>query len=193
MIRSANQLSTALYKAWRAAGLSPGCAREVGRAGLWLAADPTDLAAAAPPDGFDPARYRPPVRTDQGWRVDPTCAALHGPSIAELLVAHPDRAVVVAGVDQPRLLKAMLDASAAANQVGFTIDHGTVDESTVTIDHGTVERGSVDLSTVNHRTVDPVDVPNEVWERLGRWAEQLLVPATEASRAGAGAGSIDND
>lgn len=187
MIRSANQLATALYKAWRAAGLPAGCAREVGRAGLWLVDDPSSLAAAVPADGFDPDRYGPPVRTDAGWRIGPTCAALHGPSIAELLTAHPDRTIVVANVDEPRLLAAMLGSFAAARQVAFVVD-----DSTVTIDPAGSSSGERMGSSVV-ASADPVDVPDEVWKRLSRWAEQLLVPATEESRAGAGAGSIDND
>lgn len=39
----------------------------------------------------------------------------------------------------------------------------------------------------------PVDVPDMVWGALDKLAQKTYVPATAASRAGAGAGSIDND
>lgn len=39
----------------------------------------------------------------------------------------------------------------------------------------------------------PTDVPPDVWDTLLGYAQRTYVPATEASRAGAGAGAIDND
>lgn len=39
----------------------------------------------------------------------------------------------------------------------------------------------------------PVAVPPDVWSQLEAWAHRTYVPATEASRQGAGAGAIDND
>lgn len=39
----------------------------------------------------------------------------------------------------------------------------------------------------------PTNVPLNVWDTLLGYAQRTYVPATEASRAGAGAGAIDND
>lgn len=42
-------------------------------------------------------------------------------------------------------------------------------------------------------TKGPVAVPDQVWAALEAFAQKTYVPATAASRAGAGAGAIDND
>ena len=238
MIRSVNQLSTAVTKAWRAAGLPPGLAREIGRvapglarAGVELGAEVDAMRTVVPEAEVDLVRIGRPTAVAGGWTIDPVHAAVHGPSIVELLVAHAGEGsngiVTLGSVDRLPLLLALIRQSAIDHRVVVTIEHaagrwvidpsiaGTVDgligDTVDGLVDGLVDGGSqpvgapgqVDGLTVRVTRAGavtpplsgpgPVDVPDEVWAGLGQWAARLLVPATAASRAGAGAGEIDND
>lgn len=186
---SSAQLGVGLYKAWRAAGVPAGPAREVGSVAAVLAEAGSEvLAVAIPPDDFEPSRFGGPERIDGGWRFDPACAAVHGPSVIDLLLADPTRRIELVDLDCRALLEALV-ARAPADQ-GRRPAVDSARGSTVTVTMVPVDSAPRPLRS----PAGPVAVDEWVWDRLSSSADRLLVPSSEASRlTGAGAGLVDND
>ena len=201
-------------KAARGAGYDWGMAEEAGRAARWLASFrlPGPEALLAVLERFDgvSAAHRPrPDMPRWASTRGPLCPVATGAALS-------DRAVDIAGgmpialgpVATPLLLVPFLNL--ASRDLGHTIAiegsglwmcatpdgpfcrdwKGFLIPEAAELRIFTLERP---IGNPEHASFRPWSVEAGTWRGLNRFAHLTYVPATEASRAGAGAGSRDSD
>lgn len=201
-------------KAARGAGFEWGLAEEAGRAARWLAAyrlpgPEALLHALRIVDGATAAHAPQPDRADWQAEVAPLCPIATGAALS-------DRARDIAGgaerplapVAVPLLLVPFL--CRAARDLNVTLILSSAETPVVATPDGPVAPDLDWLSgdsaedlrvTAGHGTpggamrpcADPWPVAVETWRALDRLAYRTYAPASESSRAGAGAGTRDND
>lgn len=172
-------------KAARGAGYTWGLAEEAGRAIRWLEARGLPGARALAglleaQDGCDYAALRPGDLNGL-WRADGglLCPLIAGVTLADH--APFDVPPMIGPIRYPLLILPF------AAQCGYSISGAleTMDAAeTLTLEPG-AENGT---ESPRSRAV-----ASEIWSVLDRFAHRTYVPATNVSRAGAGAGTTDND
>ena len=190
MSYSLAEIDAQCRKAARGAGYPWGLAEEAGRAVRWLEARGMPGAEAlagllAAQDGCDYAMLRP-ASLDGIWQAagGALCPIIAGVTLADHAPFKvPPR---LGTVRAPVLLLPFL---AAANL--------WCDESANFADRDDLDFAEVSLTHGPHDLPDPSPasrvIAPDVWAALDRFAHRTYVPATDASRAGAGAGETDND
>lgn len=188
-------------KAARGAGLAWGLAEEAGRAARWLAAHgqpgPEALLAALEAMEGDPPAHAP----DADWRAAAAlCPVRTGAAFCDRMALGPVR---LGPMIEPLLLVPFLCRAARASGAAFALRGESI--RLVATPAGPVCDGWKALRQTARLTLEPsaaegqsraagpgpgpwrVDV--ETWRRLERLARRTYVPASKASRAGAGAGT----
>jgi len=207
---SLNEIAARLTEAALGAGLPRGVAEEVARAGRWLHLHGLGGCVAALEAVRDaPAWPRPPLRKDGQIICENAAAAVGGLAAADLLLADPGLTSAWLGnLDSPLLLAGLLGTATAGRSAAFSLEFpdgrlALVDGDGVSA-HGPLPGRGASV-TVRRAQTSPVRtkrvaypddgyaVGDPVWAELGSLASRARVPATETSRSGAGAGSIDND
>lgn len=170
MSRSVNEIEVLARKAALGAGFPPAQADSFGRA----AAQHLALGGAGQAllDALDDPANSPVLR-------------LH------LLPEDIRRAVPLTGAELALSLQAGDEAMAPAyaRLAGMTVAQSTVDLS------GDIPKLRLEIDPDSNPSPLParLDLEDEVYAALAKYAARTLVPASDASRAGAGAGDIDND
>lgn len=209
------ECETYLRKAARATGLSWGIAEETGKASRWLAAfdlpgPETALAHLQQLDAADYQRYIPNCDLDP-WQASGRliCPIIGGAAIADRSAQMLDGKVFeLAKTAYPLLLAATVGQAARCHQAVFTTRWAGVTVSC----HANGLSISGNRDDLLLREVDAVScsmsadstpqqipettayaVANEAWQAIDALAFKTYAPATEQSRAGAGAGLTDND
>jgi hypothetical protein len=204
-----------LRKAARASGLDWGIAEEAGKAARWLAAFdlPGPETMLAHLQQLPAGEYRQflPDCSREPWQAPGglLCPVITGAALADrstqMLDGHCFR---LAATAYPLLLAATVGQAARCHRTVFTTTWAGVRVSC--FENGLSIEGNRDdltLSRVEAVTcqLDDLSVPQqlpstlayaidpEIFQRIDRLAFQTYAPATEASRAGAGAGLTDND
>ena len=165
MILSANEVSSTVLKAARAAGVPLSQAEDLSRAAPLLTENLAGLLAAL--EGpFGAVEMRDGI-------IEDARAVVAGPAALDW-VAVTGEAVQLRSCDAVDVVSAL--AASAGSRV-------VVDGQDVT-----VSRGDVEAVTPTRCEVDA-----RLWARVERLAARVYVPASAASRANAGAGETDND
>ena len=205
-------------KAARGAGLSWGMAEEAGAAMRWLAAHrlPGPELLLRHLDAFDGRQWASvaPVVTGRVWRTaggDALCPLAAGAAISDragLADGPGSRPLTLERVADPGLLLpfAAMAAGALGRPLRVAWDGLAVVVTADSVAFETAEDGIVDplaasvvvapaeaAAAMRPATAAARRVPLDVWQGLDRLAFRTYVPASEASRAGAGAGTTDND
>ena len=216
MNRSLNEIEAHAKRAARGAGLSWGMAEEAGRAARWLAAHgyegPALLAdVLAQNDGLPHAQVAP-VSLDRVWHAPlrhlcPLAAGAALNDCADRLAE--GQSFKMRDVSHPLLVVPFaawaaihLNAPVRVRWQNLRID---TDGERLWLDDPRQEintKKARELTCViAERRLDAAAAPGLrgavtplVWDKLGRFAQRTLAPATEASRLlGAGTGASDND
>ena len=173
-------------KAARGAGYPWGLAEEAGRAVRWLEARGLPGCAAlarllAAQDGCDYDVLRPNALGGV-WEADDgaLCPLIVGVTLADHCFDVPP---TLGKIREPLLLLPYL-AACRLTHPGITAEAGVHDLSSAPLAPAYDDRRATPAS----REIEP-----EIWSALDRFAHRTYVPATDASRAGAGAGTTDND
>lgn len=201
---SLSEIDAMCRKAARGVGLSWGLAEEAGRAARWLAAHgqpgPEALLAALEAMDGDIAAHVP----DAHWHAAAPCCPIRTGAALSDQAGSLER-VEIDTVLEPVLLAAFL--CRAASGLDCTFEIALSDTTLVATPNGPVcedwtalrRTGPVVVARSNASGTPvaagsvPRRVSVETWRRLERLAHRIYVPATEASRAGAGAGQRDTD
>jgi len=212
------EIETLGMKAARGAGLSWGMAEEAGMAARWLAAHrlPGPELLLRHLESFDRRAWRAvaPIvgariwRTDDGAALCPLAAGAalsdraglaDGPGarpitlepVADPGLLLPFAALAARGLGRPlRIAWNGMVAVVAAAGVAFEADERSVMDATAA---RVVIEPAAPPAALRGAEAAPRRVPLAVWQGLDRLAFRTYVPASEASRAGAGAGTTDND
>ncbi len=209
------EIESSLLKAARATGLHWGIAEEAGKAARWLAAfalpgPEITLAQLRQLEGKDYRSFIPDCKL-KPWQAK---SGILCPFIAGAAIA--DRSAQMLGGIQfdlgrtafPLLLAATVGQAARCHRRVFTTSWAGVRVSC--FEHGLSIDGNGDdlllgeVDAVSCRedslpapqrlpSTRAYQVDRETWESIDRLAFKTYAPATEASRAGAGAGLTDND
>jgi len=204
-----------LRKAARARGLHWGIAEEPGKAARWLAAfnlpGPATLFAPLQQTGADDyARFIPDCTRDP-WQAPGglLCPIITGAALADRSAQMLDgKTFHLAATAYPLLLAAIVGQAARCHRQVFTTAWAGVRVSC--FENGLSIAGNRDdlllarVDAVNCQRDDltePQQLPStraypidpELFRQIDQLAFQTYAPATEASRAGAGAGLTDND
>jgi hypothetical protein len=210
-----SEIESYVRKAAQATGLGWGLAEEAGKAARWLAAFnlpgvEVTLANLQQLSGKDYSEFKP-THLDDVWRAhgDYLCPIITGAALADrssqMLTGTEFRLGPVA---YPILLAAMIGQAARYHHTTFTTSWGGVSISCY--ENGIrIEGNSDDLSMTGSESVKCVqsgdtnpqslpstlacDIDSDAWAAIDRLAFKTYAPATEESRAGAGAGLTDND
>jgi len=209
------EAESSLRKAARAVGLDWGLAEEAGKAARWLAAfnlpgPEIALAQLERLAGVDYAAFAPKCGREP-WQAAGglLCPVVTGAALADR------SAQMVAGKDYtlgrtayPLLLVAILGQAARHHRVAFTTQWSRVRVTCfgdglqiqgeradlLLAECDAVGCGRDDAASVGMRpSTLAYEIDEAVYQRLDKLAFETYVPATEASRAGAGAGLTDND
>lgn len=192
MIVSLNEVEVMATKAANGAGRPWGLAQEAGMAAARLEA--VGLAGAR-------CLLRLIEATDGETNLAGRCPVLEGAHLSDLGGA--DLPVTFDAMHQPLLLAPFLmqtggdatlawpDCAVEVSSRGITISgSNSCPASPVQV---RIEPAAAASPSMRPGT-GAVDIADEIWEALGRFAHRTYVPATEASRLkGAGAGLTDND
>lgn len=221
MRHSLNEIEVTLRTAGRAVGLPLGLARELARAGAWLAAaglPPLDLPLAAL-RGLDQGRSTEGCESRSGH---PASVCFAAPAACDLLAAGEEGPVIVDAVDLPSLAVAYAACASrrygTAYRLAWETSQGQAVEAiaaegavhvaaplllsphasrlVVTINAEPCPIGHLwgGPGCVEFAAAAGVEVSDTAWEELSALAARMLVPSSEHSRArGAGAGLIDTD
>lgn len=176
-------------KAARGAGYAWGLAEEAGRAARWLEARALPGAEVlsrllVAQDGCDYHALRPHT-LDAVWqaRAEALCPLITGVTLADCGFDPPPRVGVVR---EPLLLIPFL------HHCGLT--YPSLNElkvaASIDLSDTPFQRGIIAVAEVSPESRD---IDAGIWSTLAQFAHRTYVPATEASRAGAGAGTTDND
>ncbi|MEM9046559.1 MAG: DUF3726 domain-containing protein [Pseudomonadota bacterium] len=212
MTASLSEIEAMGRKAARGAGYSWGLAEEAGRTTRWLSAHGlagvSCLASVLEQVAEDFDAHRPELRAGI-WQADrAVCPIQFGAIMSDRAVAIGKGAVVrAAPMPSSILLLPPLCWSAQALACGFSVTKGErrllalpsgpVIEPLLQ-DHG-LPQDMVEIRAYSSSAegLQPLaqgeKVDASVWEFLAELASRTYVPATEASRSGAGAGATDND
>lgn len=216
MSHSLNEIAAHAKRASRGAGLSWGMAEEASRATRWLASHdlggPTILADLLAQNDGIPHEQVAPISLKDDWhaRGDVLCPLTAGTALNDcadhLIQGAPIKMV---NVSYPLLILPF--AAWAAIHLQQTV---RVKWETVVIDtdgarvwsSGPTNEINTSISSfltceLTAPRADPGQLPGlrgsvtpEIWDRLDTFAQRILAPATDESRAlGAGAGLSDND
>jgi len=209
------ETETCLRKAARACGLDWGLAEEAGKAARWLAAfnlpgPETMLAHLQELSGKDYLAFTPQSSL-QPWQASGglLCPIITGAALADRSAQMLDGEVFSLGPTAwPLLLAATVGQAARCHQTVFTTAWAGVRVSC--FENGLSIEGNHDdlllartdaVSCQQDDLSSPQQLPStlayaideEIVKRIDELACKIYVPATEASRAGAGAGLTDND
>lgn len=202
-------------KVARATGLHWGIAEEAGKAARWLAAfnlpgPELMLAHLQAIEGKDYAGYKPDISGDT-WQADNEfmCPIITGAAIADRVRKLLDGETIrLGGVAYPILLAATIGQASRCHNMIITTSWAGVKLSCygngIRIDGNRDDLLLANVDAVScTQTFDstPEQLPStmayaidsDVWEVVDQLAFRTYAPATEASRAGAGAGLSDND
>jgi hypothetical protein len=204
-----------LRKAARACGLDWGIAEEAGKAARWLAAfklpgPETLLAHLQHLAGQDYTAFIPDCGT-QPWQSSrgPLCPIITGAALADRAAQMLDGKIFELGsTAYPLLLAATVGQAARCHRTVFTTTWAGVEiscfENGLSIDGNRDDLLLPQVAAVSCRQNDlsaPQQLPStlayaiddDIFKRIDELALQTYAPATEESRAGAGAGLTDND
>lgn len=169
--RSGNEIAAMVLRAARGAGVPLAMAEDLAAATGWAEGDLGAFSDALTTDA-PPAQF-------EGLTVTGLRAAYDGPLAIDLALAYPGKRITINGVDEPRVLRALVRSAAQLNGLPFRLDQRVL------------------VAGEGPATPPPslrADVDDTIWERLARLAAKTYVPDSEASRlSGAGAGLSDND
>lgn len=194
---SANQWRTSVLKACVGAYVARGVAEDIADACvvlLSLGRDPLPellpLIGDFSPD-LKPANW---AVDDKAWTVPCAHILVDGPSVVDLAETGKQ---VRCQVDDGLLLFGLCTARHLSHESGFDLMIGG--NPIMTIDE--IGGGRVDVAVQMNRNIHrpkknakPFPIPtDENWDKLQRFAAEILVPADETNRADAGAGLTDND
>ena len=209
------EIEAQLRKAARACGLAWGLAEEAGKAARWLAA--FDLPG---PElmyehldnlrGPDYLRFVPDCHSDP-WKAPGgiLCPIVTGAALADRAADLLEgRQVELAGTAFPLLLVATLGQAARFHNTGFAVEWS--DLQVECMGHAlrfdgprlslfaqaapsVVCRHAPDAKPGLRATAQAYGIDQWQWRRIDALAAETYAPATDESRAGAGAGLIDND
>jgi hypothetical protein len=209
------ETETSLRKAARACGLDWGLAEEAGKAARWLAAfdlpGPETLLAHL--QQISSAEYRQfiPNCSQEPWQAPGglLCPVITGAALADRSAQMLDgHCFQLAATAYPLLLAATVGQAARCHRTVFTtawagvrvscfenglsIEGNRDDLLLARADAVTCRQDNLDQAQQLPSTLSyPID--REVVQRIDQLAFQTYAPATDASRAGAGAGLTDND
>ena len=204
-----------LRKAARARGLDWGIAEEAGKAARWLAAfnlpGAETLLEHLQQLSGDTYRQFIPDCSLEPWQAPGglLCPIITGAALADrsaqMLAGHCFR---LAATAYPLLLAATVGQAARCHRAVFTtawagvrvscFENGlSIEGNRADLALARVEAVTCQLDDLEHPQQLPSTlayaIDSEVFERIDQLAFQTYAPATEASRAGAGAGLTDND
>lgn len=210
-----SEIESYLRKCARAVGLEWGIAEEAGKAARWLAA----FALPGPElmfghlltlRGRDYAQYIPDTRL-RPWRAPgPTlCPVVTGAAVADRSARLLDGEIFeLENVACPLLLVATIGQAARFHDTAFTTRWGGVaitcfghdlaiaGDPTAMLAENTAAvecRHDPDAVPERHASTLAYPIDEEMYRRIDALAFETYVPASEQSRAGAGAGLTDND
>jgi hypothetical protein len=212
------EMEALAVKAARGAGLSWGMAEEAGAAVRWLASHglPGPELLLRHLDAFDGREWGAiaPVVTGRVWRIagngalSPLAAGValadragleDGPEgdpltlerLADPGLLLPFAAMAAGAMGRPlRIVWDGLAVVVTGDGVAFeTAEDGVADPLATSV----VVTSDEAVPAIRRATAAPRLVPLSVWQGLDRLAFRTYVPASTASRAGAGAGTTDND
>lgn len=202
---SCNEVEALIRRAALGRGWSHGLSQEVAYAGAALISDGADGLSAVL-DALDQVPMSAHALTEPGyWRFDQQPCVAVGPSIFELLVAHPDALIELKGCDTPRLLFGYARVAGERFRTRFRLKTSSEPDwrysDDVVADLASLARGAdvlVELDktqpTRRQRANGPFTVDRKAWSQLTTLAQNSYVTPTTASRQhGAGAGLSDND
>ena len=204
-----------LRKVARACGLDWGIAEEAGKAARWLAAfklpgPESMLAHLQHLAGQDYAAFIPDCGA-QPWQSSGglLCPIITGAALADRSAQMLEGKIFELGsTAYPLLLAATVGQAARCHRTVFTTAWAGVEvscfENGLSIDGNRDDLLLAQVDAVSCRQNDlssPQQLPstlayaidNDIFKCIGELAFQTYAPATEESRAGAGAGLIDND
>ncbi len=209
------EIESSLRKAARACGMAWGLAEEAGKAARWLAAFDLPgpelmLEHLSNLRGPDYDRFVPDCNTIP-WKAPGgiLCPVVTGAALADragdLLAGRP---VELAGTAFPLLLVATLGQAARFHDTGFVVEWSDLRVECM----GHALRFDGPRLSLFAQAAPSVDCRHEadakpglvassqaygidelVWKRIEALAAETYAPATDESRAGAGAGLVDND
>ena len=209
------EIESSLRKASRACGLSWGLAEEAGKAARWLAAfnlpgPELMLQHLTNLRGPEYARFVPACDSDP-WKAPGgiLCPIVTGAALADragdLLAGRP---VELAGTAFPLLLVATLGQAARFHATGFAVEWSDLQieclAHALRFDGPRLSLFAQAAPTVICRhepnakpglwaSSQAYGIDGSVWQRIETLAAETYAPATDESRAGAGAGLIDHD
>ncbi len=215
---SRNETESLCLKAARGAGMSWGLAEEAGFAAGWLSARGIDGASAILAqldrvDGLDRSAMRP-VLVDGAWRangVAPICPIWLGAALSDFTQiaesGQGDPGISCAPVSRPLLILPFLSgiAKAARRSVRAEWQGGAVvlsadgDVGGDVVKLASVAEAELTISCAEDATAVPFDkgpapvIAKATISALSAYAMRTTVPASDASRADAGAAESDND
>jgi hypothetical protein len=204
-----------LRKAAQAVGLGWGLYEEAGKAARWLSAFALPgaeimLAHLQQLDGKDYRQYQP-SNLNHVWQAQGEfmCPVITGAALADrsaqMLSGTEFRLGAVA---YPLLMVAIIGQAARYHRTTFTTSWGGVSiscyENGIRIEGNSEDllmTGSESVKCVQSSDTNPqslpstlaCDIDSDAWAAIDRLAFKTYAPATEESRAGAGAGLTDND
>ena len=209
------EIESSLRKAARACGLPWGLAEEAGKAARWLAAfdlpgPELTLEHLHNLRGPDYQRFVPDCDAEP-WKAPGgiLCPIVTGAALAdrasELLAG---RQFELAGTAFPLLLVATLGQAARFHDTGFVVEWS--DLQVECMGHAlrfdgprlslfaqaatsVVCRHQPDAKPGMMASTQSYSIDQSAWRRIDALAAETYAPATEESRAGAGAGLVDND
>jgi len=188
------EIDATTRKAARGCGCPWGLAEEAGKSARWLASH-----------GLPGAETLATLLHDREGCCAGTgkpCALAIGASLADRATEIRDNPVETGETDASLILLAQMGRAADALDRGYVLEweggHATLARHAVSIE------GDVTASRMTCRAATDRDggtppspasrmVADDAWAALNALAHRILVPATDASRAGAGAGTRDND
>ncbi len=209
------EVESYLRKSAQAVGLDWGLAEEAGKAARWLAAfglpGPECMVShLANLPGLDYQRFTPEA-TDLPWKASGgvLCPVITGAAIADRSAQMlAGKQFELAAVAYPLLLAATIGQAARCHQTVFTTAWDDVRVSCFANGirvEGPLEQLIVEQTDSVHCFQDSLSEPQSLpsaraypidadhFQQIERLAIKTYAPATEASRAGAGAGLTDND
>lgn len=211
---SLSEIQSQCRKATRGAGLAWGLADEAGRAARWLSSfemrGPYLLARLLPGLEGRPYETLRPVSTRGSWcgPQGPLCPLVTGALLSDISrEVEAGRRIDIAAVAFPLLLVPFLGRAAA--QMGAAFELCWSGTRVLCLPYGICVGGNaaaleMDQASVVCRRSAPDDATHlpsaksqvvdlTTWSVLEQFAHRTYVPATEASRAGAGSTLGDND